>query len=171
MKRYIDPLFFLFLLVLDIVGCLVVLMTKALPATDLETMPPMTVALVIVIAAPVLASMSVIALARVLLKVPPRPFWSWMSGITVAFAVFTGVAFLITTQMSLQLGFLTGIWSMSIAAFCSIVMLFLAAVGALPEPDTIVEDTVIDQVDTTVEETIVDEVPGQVGDEYLSDPK
>lgn len=122
-KRFLDPLFFAFLFLVDVVVWLASTLFGSAPHA-------------VMVMAPALASVALIALGRTLLNLEPKRFWSGLTAVTLVFTVFLGLTGLITSDFNFGdgIGFATAVWFMGVALICSIIALFLAAVGAIPGP-------------------------------------
>jgi|GEM_PF-4134846 hypothetical protein len=131
MTRYTDALFFGFLFVLDVAAWLITWAVGALPEVAADQLAPLTVAVIVVIAAPAFAAIAVLALARGLLRTPPKVFWTWVTGGALIITSFMALSFFVTRQMGLELGFLTALWFMVIVAVCAVIAWFLSVIGAI----------------------------------------
>lgn len=131
MSRFTDPLLFFSLTLISAVTWWILAAKQAIPATE-GALAPMTVAVAIVIAAPALALVTVLALVRSLFNVNPRPFWAWVTGAATLGAVLSWVASLITYEQKIEVGFGTSVWLMGIVAVAGLIAFILALTGAIP---------------------------------------
>ncbi len=147
-KRFIDPLFFAFLFAVDIVIWLIAAIFNSVPQP-------------VMILAPALASITIIALGRTLMNMEPKRFWTGIAAVTFVFTVFLGLTGLITKDFNAGegAGFANSVWFMGVALICSLMALFLAAVGAIPGPiQSDVEEIVADADKVSEESPAVDQV-------------
>ena len=122
MKKYLDPLFFLFLLGIDLVVWLLAWLLFSVPA-------------LVVILAPALASLAALGLIRVAAQMDPRKFWAQITAVTAIYAVFLALAQFITPDFkTIDVGFNTSITFLVAAMIGSALALFLALFGAIPVP-------------------------------------
>ena len=131
MSRFTDPLLFFALTLISAVTWWILAAKQAIPATE-GALAPMTVAVAIVIAAPALALVTVLALVRSIFNVNPRPFWAWVTGAATLGAVLSWVASLITYEQEIEVGFGTSVWLMGIVAVAGLIAFILALTGAIP---------------------------------------
>ena len=163
MTRYTDALFFGFLFVLDVIAWLIVWASGGLPEVAADQLAPLTVAVMVVIAAPAFAAIAILSLARGLSHTSPRLFWTWVVGGSLLVTGCMALSLAVTKQMGLELGFSTALWFMVIVSVCAIIALFLSMIGAIVwhKPQTPVSP--VDEAPQTgvedVEEPITEELP------------
>lgn len=165
MTRYTDALFFGFLFALDAVAWLILWLTGSLPTGTPNTIAPMTVSVIIVIASPALAAIALLALGRAWWDLSPRSFWTWVASASILMTLTMAAAMAITLQMQLQLGFATGAWFMLVTTICAVLALFLGVIGAIsrreqasePEPEPVLAADVSSIEETPVFEQIAEE--------------
>lgn len=134
MRRFTDPILFLALFVLDVIAWAVVAATSAATSTDPGRIAPMTVASVVVIAAPALAVVLLLALGRAIANVPPRGFYTWSLVAAVLSALVTGGAFTLTSREGIEVGLGWMTWFFAIEALAFVVALVMALTKAIPTP-------------------------------------
>lgn len=131
MRRFTDPVLFFALLVLDVIAWAVVVATSA-TTTDPGRLAPMTVASVVVIAAPALAVVVLLSLARALVKSPPRAFYSWALLTSVISALVSAGASALTSSQGIQVGLGWMTWFFAVESLAFVVALVLALTDAIP---------------------------------------
>lgn len=134
MRRFTDPVLFAALLVLDVIAWAVVAATSSATTTDPSELAPMTVASVVVIAAPALAVVLLLSLARALVNSAPRSFYSWALLTSVVSALVSGGASALTSTQGIQVGLGWMTWFFSVESLAYVVALVLALTGAIPAP-------------------------------------
>lgn len=123
-RRFLDPVFFAFLFVLDVLGWAITLALQVTPQ-------------IVVVMAPAFLAMGLLALLRSVLSMDPRRFWGAMVIVTAVFAVFMGLAESLQPDLaSLSLSFSPSLTFMAIAFVSSLVGLFLALANAIPVPES-----------------------------------
>ncbi len=136
MRRFTDPILFFFLFLLSAVTWAIMAWRDAIPATGGRELAPMTVAVVIVIACPALAFLTVLALVRALFRIQPRGYWSVVMMAALTGAAVLMVTILITRAQAIQLGFESTMWFLGVVALGSFIAFLLSIIGAIPAPLT-----------------------------------
>ena len=132
MRRFTDPVLFAALLVLDLIAWAVVVATSSTTTADPSRLAPMTVGSVVVIAAPALAVVVLLSLARALAKAAPRTFYGWALLTSVVSALVSGGASALTSTQGIQVGLGWMTWFFAVESLAYVVALVLALTGAIP---------------------------------------
>ncbi len=121
MKRYIDPLFFLVLFVIDVLVWIFTGIFGPVPAS-------------VIIMAPAFFSLTLFALGRVYLNMEAKRFYLFLALSAGVFALALLVTELITPPLE-EFDFSTGAWVLVVCALGAVLGLFLAAIEAIPSPE------------------------------------
>lgn len=134
MRRFTDPILFFCLFLLSAITWAIMAWRDAIPAGDGRVLAPMTVAVVILIACPAFAFLTVLGLVRSMFYLPPRGYWSVVMLAAVTGAVVLLVTILITRHQNIELGFQSTMWFLAVVGLGSFVALLLSLIGAIPTP-------------------------------------
>lgn len=121
MRRFLDPLFFVWLFIIDVVVWIGTALFGVVPA-------------LVIFLAPALLSLAMFGFGRVYANMEPKRFWSFVAGASGVFAVALLITELLTPPFD-KYDFTTGAWVLVAAAVGALLGVFLAVAGAIPSPE------------------------------------
>ncbi len=123
MKRFIDPLFFTVLFVIDVAVWVF--------AALFGTVPPS-----VIVMAPAFFGLALLALVRVLVNLEAKRFYVLVAAAAAVFALSLWVTQLLTPPLE-SFDFTGGTWVLTVSGLGALLGLFLAVVGAIPSPERV----------------------------------
>lgn len=134
MRKFTDSLLFGIMFILAAFGWWMMSLSGHIPALNPKELAPMTVGIVVIIAAPALLVATLLAFFRAVSNTNPKKFWGWGTFGTALTTGALAVSLWITDMQQLQLGFRTGVWFAAIFALVALIGLVLALTDAIPVP-------------------------------------